>query len=66
MKNSWNFIQFNCIIVFDAEQVYLALQATNLKNKEVTAWENPKSQILKKVGFSKPYTLNPVPCIPKP
>ena len=30
----------NCILDFDAEQVYLKPQVTNLKNKEVTA--NPK------------------------
>ena len=35
MKDFWNFD-------FDAEQVYLKLQVTNLKNKEVTV--NPKPQ----------------------
>ena len=37
MKDFWNIYLDNCILVFDAEQVYLKLQATNLKNKEVTA-----------------------------
>ena len=57
MKDFWNFDLDNCILVFDAEQVYLKLQATNLKNKEVTV--NPKPQTLEKIGFSK--TLNPKP-----
>ena len=35
-----NFILHDCILVFDAEQFYLKLQATNLKNKEV----NPNLQ----------------------
>ena len=42
MKDFRNFVLDNCILVFDAEQVYLKLQVTNLKNKEVTA--NPKLQ----------------------
>ena len=41
----------NFVLDFDAEQVYLKLQVTNLKNKEVTV--NPKPQTLKKIGFSK-------------
>ena len=62
MKDFRNFVPDNCILVFDAEQVYLKLQATNLKNKEVTV--NPKTQNLEKSCFSKtlypiPYTLNP-------
>ena len=57
-----NFVLHKCILVFDSEQVYSKLQATNLKNKEVTL--NPKPQALQtKIGFSKtlypkPYTLN--------
>ena len=42
MKNFWNFVLDNCILDFDAEQVYLKLQVTNLKNKEVTVNPNPK------------------------
>ena len=57
MKDFRNFVLDNCILVFDAEQVYLKLQATNLKNKEVTV--NPKPQTLEKIGFSK--TLFPQP-----
>ena len=49
MKDFWNFVLDNCILVFDAEQVYLKLQATNLKNKEVTV--NPKPQTLEKNWF---------------
>ena len=49
MKDFWNFVLGNCIFVFDAEQVYLKLQATNLKNKEVTV--NPKPQTLEKNWF---------------
>ena len=33
---SRNFVQHKCSLVFDAEQVYLKPQVTNLKNKEVT------------------------------
>ena len=29
MKNFRNFVLHNCILVFDAEQVYLKLQVTN-------------------------------------
>ena len=35
MKYRRNFVLHNCILVFDAEQVYLELQVTNLKNKEL-------------------------------
>ena len=41
----------NFVLDFDAEQVYLKLQVTNLKNKEVTV--NPKPQTLEKIGLSK-------------
>ena len=70
MKDFRNFVLDNCILDFDAEQVYLKLQVINLKNKEVTV--NPKPQTLEKIGFSKilypkPYTLNPQHQIcPKP
>ena len=53
MEDFRNFVLDNCILYFDAEQVYLNPQVTNLKNKEVTA--NPKSQTLeKKLVFRKP------------
>ena len=42
MKDFRNFVLDKCILVFDAEQVYLKLQATNLKNQEVAV--NPKPQ----------------------
>ena len=57
MKDFRNFVLDNCILDFDAEQVYLKPQVTNLKNKKVTA--NPKLQTLEKNWFSK--TLNPKP-----
>ena len=57
MKDFRNFVLNNCILDFDAEQVYWKPQVTNLKNKKVTA--NPKLQTLEKIGFSK--TLNPKP-----
>ena len=53
MKDLGNFILDKCILIFDAEQVYFKLQATNLKHKTL----NPKPQ--QKVGFSK--ILNPKP-----
>ena len=52
-----NFVLDNCILVLDAEQVYLTVQVINLKNKEVTV--NPEPQTLEKIGFSK--TLYPKP-----
>ena len=55
MKDFRNFILDNCILDFDAEQVYLNPQVINLKNKEVAV--NPKPQTLEKIGFSK----NPIP-----
>ena len=45
----------NFVLDFDAEQVYLKLQVTNLKNKEVTV--NPKPQTLRKNWFFE----NPIP-----
>ena len=61
MKDFRNFVLDNCILVFDAEQVYLKLQATSLKNKEVTVPYNPKPRTLEKNWFFEnpiPYTLN--------
>ena len=55
MEDFRNFVLDNCILDFDAEQVYLKLQVTNLKNYEVTV--NPKPQTLKKLWFFK----NPIP-----
>ena len=49
MKDFRNFVLDNCILDFDAEQVYLKLQVTNLKNKEVTV--NPKPQTLENNWF---------------
>ena len=57
MNDFRKFVLDNCILDFDAEQVYLKPQVINLKNKEVTA--NPKPQTLEKIGFSK--TLYPKP-----
>ena len=75
MKDFRKFVLHNCILVFDAEQVYLKLQVTNLKNKKVTV--NPKTPTLEKNWFfenpipqtlnskhqicPKPETLNPKP-----
>ena len=62
MKDFRNFVLRNCILVFDADQVYLKLQVINLKNKEVTV--NRKTQTLEKKWFFEypiPYTLNPKP-----
>ena len=57
MRDFQNFVLDYCILNFEAEQVYLKPQVTNLKNKEVTA--NLKPQTLEKIGFSK--TLYPKP-----
>ena len=42
MKDFRNFVLHNCIFVFDAEQVYLKLQVTNLKNKQQPYTLHPK------------------------
>ena len=42
MKDFRNFVLDNCILDFDAEQVYLKPQVINLKNKEVTVNPKPK------------------------
>ena len=55
MKDFRNFVLDNCILDFDAEQVYLKPQVINLKNKEVTV--NPKPQTLEKNWFFE----NPIP-----
>ena len=57
MKDFRNFFLHNCILVFEAAQVCLKLQVTNLKDKKVTV--NPKPQTLEKIGFLK--TLYPKP-----
>ena len=49
MKDFWNFVLHNCILNFDAEQVYSKLQVTHLKNNEVTV--NPKPQTLRESWF---------------
>ena len=62
MKDFRNFVLHNLILDFDAEQVYLKLQVTNRKNKEVTV--NRKPQALEKNWFFEspiPYTLKPKP-----
>ena len=41
MKEFRNFSLHDCILDFDAEQVYLKLQVTNVKNKKVTADPKP-------------------------
>ena len=46
MHDFRNYNLHNCILIFDAELVYLKLQDTKFKNKEVTA--NPKPQTLEK------------------
>ena len=32
MKTFWNFVLYNCILIFDAEQICLKFQVTNVKN----------------------------------
>ena len=59
IKDFRNFILHNCILVFDAEQVYLKLQVTNLKNKEVTV--NHKPQTLEKIALNTKFALKPKP-----
>ena len=60
MKDFRNFVLHTCIqVLVLAMKVYLKLQVTNLKNKEVMV--NPKPQILEKIGFSKTLYLNPKP-----
>ena len=48
---NFKFTLHNCILIFDAEHLYLN-QASNFKNKDVTA--NPKPETLKNWFFRKP------------
>ena len=50
MQNFRNFVLHNCIVIFDAEQVYLKVQITNFKNKEVTT--NPRTITSGQLGHS--------------
>ena len=52
------FVHQNCILILDAEQDYLKLQATDFKNKEVTANLTLEQIGFSKTPYSKPYTLN--------
>ena len=59
IKNFRNSVLRNCVLVFDAKQVFLNLQVINLKNNEVPV--NPKLQTLEKNWFIEnptPYTLS--------
>ena len=57
IQNFRNFDLHTCVLIFDAEQVYLEPQVHNVKNKEVAA--NPEPQTLEKFDLSK--NLNPKP-----
>ena len=57
MKDFRNFVLDKCILYFDAEQVYLKPQVTNLKNKEVAA--NPRIFSSSKTLYPLPFTLYP-------
>ena len=46
MQDFLNFVLHYCILNLDTEQVFLKLQVTNVKKKEVTAY--PKPQTLEK------------------
>ena len=53
MQDFRNFVLHNCNLILTAEQVYLKLQLTNVKEKEDTA--NPKHQTLEKIwSFENP------------
>ena len=55
MKDFWNLVLHDCVLIFDAEQVYFKLQVTNLKNKEVKV--SPQPETLEKNRFFE----NPIP-----
>ena len=65
MRDIRDFVLHVSVVIFDAEQVYVELQITNFKNKEVTA--NLKPQTLEKICFSKTlytkFSLNPEPLL---
>ena len=46
MQDFRDFVLHNCILILDAEKVYLQLQVTNFKNKEVTA--KPQTLVFRK------------------
>ena len=58
MQDFWDLVVHNCFLNFNDEEVYLKLQVTNVKNKEVMA-TNLQLQTLEKIGLSR--TLNPKP-----
>ena len=65
MQEFWDFVENSFYITglyydpshFDYDQIYLKLQATNVKNEEVTANPKPKLENHRKKLSSK--TLNP-------
>ena len=55
MQDFRNFVPQNCILIFDAEKVYLKPQVSNIQNKKVTANPKvgPKPQTPQKLVFEK-------------
>ena len=47
MQEFWNFDLHSCLVIFDAEQVWM-LQVTNFQNNQVTVTAKPKFQTLHK------------------
>ena len=43
MDDFWNLVLHNCILIFDAEPVYLKLEVTKFKNKEVATNRQPQT-----------------------
>ena len=43
MQDFLNFVLHYCILNLDTEQVFLKLQVTNVKKKEVTAYPKPQT-----------------------
>ena len=54
MKDIRNFVLQNFLLVFDAEQVYLKLQVTNLNNEEVTVNHKPQTVANTRKKFENP------------
>ena len=52
MQDFWNFVLYNCVVIFDADQVYLKIQVTKFKNKEVSNPQIPNHK--KEWSFENP------------
>ena len=46
MQDCRKFVLHNCILIFDAEPVYLKPQVNNVNNKELPETQNPRKRLV--------------------